>query len=617
MNGLFGVARIDHRRLDLDALQMFTEPLGMSSPAVDTDHAAVFSAGWAGSYQGPDGVCVAGSAHLVDGDTRAAGVRDIPALETVAALYRTYGLDAFARLQGQFCLALCDARTRRVVLATDRFATRVLYYSEHDGHLVFSSRLGWFTAGQRAQLSHQALLEYLLFTTVPHPLTPYARILKVRPGHLLIVDPSGVRTAPYWDMSYPEERNGAGVVEWGRRLRTEIERAVERYVAAERCGDSIGAFLSGGTDSSTVAGMIIKITGAPVKVFSIGYAEPGYDELNYARTAASWFGLAHHEHRLTPAEAFDALGDVVSYYEEPFGNASALPTYSCARLARERGVAVLFAGDGGDELFAGNERYRSNEILSLYQRLPRSLRRLTDPLFAMMPDGVPILGQARRYVRRSNIPNPRRFFSYDLLLTEPPSALLTADFLASVQPDRILAVAEDHFNRLAPETSELNRLLYLDLKLTIADNDLRKVSGMAELAGIEVRYPLLDARLAEFSGRIPTNLKLRGLEKRYLFKRALADFLPPAILKKPKHGFGAPVAVWMRNDTRWRDFVGDLLHDPHARQRGYINPTVLDRFWKQLEDERAAFYGDSLWPWLMLELWHRRQATEETVQRRS
>ena len=617
MNGLFGVARTDHRRLEPVELQMLAEPLGMNTPAVDTDHAAVFSAGWAGNCQGADGVCVAGAAHLVDGDARTAGSQGIPALETVAALYRTYGLDAFARLQGQFCLVLCDARTRRVVLATDRFATRVIYYSEHDGHLVFSSRLGWFPAGQRAQLNHQALLEYLLFTAVPHPLTPYAGILKVRPGHLLIGEPSGVRTAPYWDMSYPEERNGTGVVQWGRWLRTEIEGAVERYVVAERCGDSVGAFLSGGTDSSTVAGMITKITGNPVKAFSIGYAEPGYDELNYARTAASWFGLAHHEHRLTAAEAFAALGDVVSYYEEPFGNASALPTYSCARLARERGVAVLFAGDGGDELFAGNERYRSNEILSLYQRLPRSLRRLTDPLFAMMPDGVPILGQARRYVRRSNIPNPRRFFSYDLLLTEPLSALLTADFLASVQPGRLLAAAEDYFDRLPPETSELNRLLYLDLKLAIADNDLRKVSGMAELAGIEVRYPLLDARLAEFSGRIPTKLKLRGLEKRYLFKRALAGFLPPAILNKPKHGFGAPVAVWMRSDARWRDFVGDLLHDTRARQRGYINPTVLDHFWKQLNNGSAAFYGDSLWPWLMLELWHRRHRIEQTAQRRS
>jgi asparagine synthase (glutamine-hydrolysing) len=183
--------------------------------------------------------------------------------------------------------------------------------------------------------------------------------------------------------------------------------------------------------------------------------------------------------------------------------------------------------------------------------------------------------------------------------------LLAADFFAAVSADQILAAAETHFSRPALGTSELNRLLYLDLKLAIADNDVRKVSGMTELAGVEVRYPLLDTRLAEFSGRIPSRLKLHRFEKRYIFKQALADFLPSEVLTKAKHGFGAPVAVWMTTDPAWRSFIGDLLHDARTRQRGYIKPAALDDFWRQLQNGGASFYGDSLWPWLMLELWHR------------
>jgi len=283
-----------------------------------------------------------------------------------------------------------------------------------------------------------------------------------------------------------------------------------------------------------------------------------------------------------------------------------LPTYRCARLAREHGVTILFAGDGGDELFGGNERYATYKTFDLYQRLPRALRRaLTDPLLLALPDTLPVVGRMPRYVRRSNIPNPRRMFSYNLLLSEPLERLLTPEFLATVRPDELLATAEGHFRRPAAGTAELDRLLYLDLKMTIADNDLRKVSGMAELAGVSVRYPLLDTRLAEFSGRIPPELKLRGFEKRYLFKQALADFLPPEVLKKTKHGFGAPIAVWMKSDPAWKHFVGDLLHDHRTRQRGYLRAEVLDTMWRQMQTQEASYYGDCLWPLLMLELWHR------------
>jgi asparagine synthase (glutamine-hydrolysing) len=578
-------------------------------PLAKEDHGGfatpgMYANGWARSFVS-DGVHVAGEAYLVNHAEFGPGWRGKDALELVAALYRRHAIRAFERLQGQFCLALYDARERRLVLAADRFATRVIYYTEKADTVIFGTGLNRVAAHQRRTIDPQAILEYLLYTVIPAPRTPFTAVRKLPAAHLLVVDSGGMHVRPYWDMSYPESRNHAAAV-WARQLRSEIEAAVGRYAAAEESAERIGAFLSGGTDSSTVSGMIGKITGRPARTFSIGYVEEGYDELFYARVASRWFGTAQHEWKLSSREALDSVPAIVGYYQEPFGNASALPTYRCARLAREHGVTVLYAGDGGDELFAGNERYRTDKIFGLYQHVPAPLRRwLMDPLIGAFPERSRVLGRARRYVRRSNIANPRRMFSYDLLVSEPLENLLTPAFLAEVKDAQLLSTAEAHYHRPAHGTAELNRLLYLDLKLAIADNDVRKVSGMTELAGVEVRYPFLDAGLVEFSARIPARLKLRGLQKRYIFKQALADFLPPEILKKPKHGFGAPVAVWMKTDARWRAFVGDVLHDPRTRQRGYVRPAVIDDLWKHAHTGEASYYGDSLWPLLMLELWER------------
>ena len=577
-------------------------------PTVDHGGCTLFTAGWASVHREPDGLAVAGAAHLVNRRELAPGP-DATALAQVAAAYRTHGSDGIARLEGQFCLAIWDATRRRLVLAVDRFATQRLFYAATADAVLFSARVEPLARTLGPRIDPQAIFEYLLHAAIPAPRSPFVGITKLASAHLLMVDSRGAREQPYWNMTYPEEAGGDERA-WATELRAGLEGAVRRAVAAEPAPARTGAFLSGGTDSSTVAGFMTAAREEPIDAFSIGYVEHGYDELAYARTAAEWFHARLHAHRLTPEEAFADLPAIAAHYDEPFGNSSVLPTYRCARLARECGVEVLFAGDGGDELFGGNERYRTNAVFGLYQRLPRAVRALTDPLAAIIPDRIPGLGLIPKYVRRSNIPLPRRFFSYDLLIAEPLASVLTPDFLASVQPDQLLAVAESHFRHPEPGTSELNRLLYLDLKLAIADNDLRKVGGMCELAGIAVRYPLLDTRLVELSGRIPTRLKVRGLQKRYLFKRALAGVLPPAVLQKTKHGFGTPIASWMKSNPAWRTLIGDLLHDPRTRQRGYLQPALLDRLWAAHQGEASPYYGDTLWPILMLELWHRRREGE-------
>jgi len=621
MDGLFGEIRREGARLHpvqpAAPLCPDAETPGAPVPPLDTGNQAeclatgLYAQGWAHRHVG-DGIGVTGSAHVVNRSELGPDGQHADPLEVVASLYRGHGTRAFERVQGQFCLALCDAREQRLVLATDRFSTRPIYYTEKAETLVFGTSLSRVAAQRSRVIDPQAILEYFLYTVIPAPRTPFAGVCKLPAGHLLILDSAGICVQPYWDMSYPESRNGTPET-WARRLRAEIEAAVGRYARAEESLDRVGAFLSGGTDSSTVAGMLGMITGIPSKTFSIGYGEQGYDELEYARVASRWFRTVHHEWKLAPGEAFDALPAIVAYYEEPFGNASALPTYRCAQLAREHGVTVLFAGDGGDELFAGNERYGLDKVFALYDAVPRFVRRgVIEPVLSVIPDAVPVLGRARRYVRRANIRNPRRIFSYAPMVAEPLAELLTTDFFAAVAADQILAPAEAHYGRPAAGTSELNRLMYLDLRLAIADNDVVKVSGMTELAGVQVRYPFLDAALAEFSGRIPTALKLRGFQKRYIFKQALADFLPPEVLSKTKHGFGAPISVWMKTDPEWRSFIGDVLHDTRTRQRGYIKPVVLDEFWRQVEHDGESFYGDSLWPWLMFELWFREHMDQDT-----
>ena len=290
-------------------------------------------------------------------------------------------------------------------------------------------------------------------------------------------------------------------------------------------------------------------------------------------------------------------------YDEPFANSSAIPAYWCAQLAKEHGIEVMLAGDGGDELFGGNERYRTHQIYQVYQSLPQSLRQLIEPVVFASPTGLEPFGKVQRYIRRSNTPNPERYCVWRLLRVFPPEEVL-GEVMPSVNGD-VLAVIRAHYSA-APARAELNRLLYIDIKMTLGDEDLPKVVRTAELAGINVRFPYLDHPLAEFSGRLPATLKVHGLEKRYLFKRATRALLPSAILKKKKHGFGLPVGIWLKTDPQLRAMSRDVLLDPKTYQRGYFRRPFVERLFADLEHDDTPYFGDLLWTFLMLELWHRR-----------
>jgi asparagine synthase (glutamine-hydrolysing) len=297
---------------------------------------------------------------------------------------------------------------------------------------------------------------------------------------------------------------------------------------------------------------------------------------------------------------------LVEAYEEPFGNNSVIPTYLCARLARDSGMRLLLAGDGGDEIFGGNERYRREQILARYMMLPAPVRHgLIEPLLrAIPPAGLSPLGKAQRYVERATTPNPDRFYGSEFFVVQQRERLLHADFLGSVRPEWPLEIARRHYG--SPATSdELNRLLYVDLKITLGDNDLFKVTRAAELAGVSVRFPMLDHPLVEALATLPSQYKIRGGEKRYLFKRAFAGLLPAEILSKVKHGFGLPISEWLKSHAGFRELLGDTLLSERCRNRGYFAVGALEDLVALHRKATSPYYGDILWTLLMLELWHR------------
>ena len=542
----------------------------------------------------------------LDSTLRAQGVdpAQMSLAERVAHIYLTQSIGFISKLKGAFALALWDERAHRLVLAIDRFGIKGLYWSQEDDRLLFASRASAIRAAKDwpAEVNSAALMQYLLFSVVPAPLVIYQGMEKLRPGHWLLYENGGVSQRCYWDLDYPESEN-QNVGEWAKAVREGMRAAVGRHL--EGCApDNTGAYLSGGTDSSSVVAFMNE-RHSPVNTFSIFFQERRYNEINFARVTAERFGTRHHERRLGPAEAAAAIPRIVEYYDEPFANSSAIGAYYCALLARERGIEILLAGDGGDELFAGNERYATDKYFALYHSLPTWLRRgILEPVAHLLPLNGGPLSLPRRYIRRANVPNPRRIFSFGLFLSTPPEEVFEREFLEQVPATEWMTIAEQHFHA-ARARSELNRLMFLDLKMTLADNDLRKVSGTAELAGVHVRFPLLDYQLAELSGQIPTNLKLKGFQKRYIFKQAMKGILPEQVLYKKKHGFGVPVSHWFLEDPQLKSLMQDVLCDTRTRQRGYFRPQFLDRLMDLHRREHAAYYGEVIWYLVALELWHR------------
>ena len=484
-------------------------------------------------------------------------------------------------------------------MAIDRMGTRPLCYTATGDKFVFGSSLDAISAcpAMPTEIDPQALYDYVHFHMVPGPRTIHVGRHRILPGTAVIWRNGLLQARPYWQMRFAENRKQP----WPELKENFI--ALLRKSVRETAADSIvGTFLSGGTDSSTVAGLLAETTGQRARTFSIGFAAEGYDEMDYARLAARHFDTQHHEYYVTPDDVVGAISQVAAVHDQPFGNASAIPTFYCAKLARDNDIETLLGGDGGDELFGGNERYAKQYLYSLYSDLPVTLRKRVIEPIAFLPPPLGIFGKAQRYMRNASQAMPARYDNYNLLERLGAANVFTADFLATVdaaEPQRLVARAYGQ----AHAKSLINRMLALDLQFTLADNDLPKVTRSCELAGVAVRFPLLDDALVEFSAQLPPEYKLRGTKLRYFFKEALRGFLPDEIIKKKKHGFGLPFGLWLEKHRSLKQVAFDSLTD--LKQRRIVRGQFIDELTSSYVSSHADYYGTMVWVLLMLEQWFR------------
>src|SRR5512139_714554 len=500
-------------------------------------------------------------------------------------------------MQGNFAFAVLEPIKKKAFMALDRVGVERLCYAKHGGQLVFGSSAQSVAAHPAIgrNIDPQAIYDYLYFHTIPAPRSLYQGVQKLLPGQYLTLKNGQLSTGYYWQADYTPV--DAGFDSHRHNFRAVLDQAVRDADAP-----ATAAFLSGGTDSSTVVGALTAARGAPVDTFSIGFDAAGFDEMEFARCAAERYGSQRHEYYLKPADIVTAIPVIAREYDEPFGNDSAVPTYFCARAAREAGFERMLAGDGGDEILGGNARYAKQKLFENYFRLPAAIRRgVIEPLAHLpgLSDSFP-LSKLKSYVRQANMRLPLRLESYNFLHRTPLDQILATDFIRAVDPSTADAALTEVYARTASD-HYINRMMHVDLKFTLADNDLRKVGTMTEAAGIEVRYPLLDDRMVAFANHLPVDYKVRGQKLRWFFKEALTDLLPQEIINKSKHGFGLPFGVWSTQYAPLGDIVGDSLAD--FKQRGWIQPAYLDHMLAMLRGPHASYYGVMIWVVMMLEQW--------------
>lgn len=523
----------------------------------------------------------------------------VPTVASLPAVWRNRFAERGARaadgVEGDFAVGLV-AEDGRVFLAVDKFAVRSLCYRQVGDRLLFAERADAL-ADADSEIDPQAVFDYLYFHVIPSPRTIFKGVFRLPPGHYALFEKGRLTVAPYWQPHFEEvARADFGV------LRDEFRTLLHQAVAAQLDGSKAACFLSGGTDSSTVAGMIGEVAGRPAATYSIGFEAEGYDEMEFARITARHFRTEHHEYYVTPADLVRSIPAVAAHYDQPFGNSSALPAYYCARMAREDGVSRLLAGDGGDELFGGNTRYAKQRVFNLYRHFPALMRRgVMEPLLATSLAGrVPVVKKAASYVEQAKVPMPDRLQMYNLIMRLGVGDVLTPELLARIDLQSPLHQQQAVW-RAAGACSAVNQQLAFDWRYTLAENDLPKVVGTTGLAGVDVGFPLLDDHLLDFSLKLPSEYKLKGLKLRWFFKEALRGFLPDETLVKKKQGFGLPFGVWVTRHADLRGMAADSLHG--LVSRGILRADFVDALLTKHLFEHPGYFGEMIWISMMLQQW--------------
>jgi asparagine synthase (glutamine-hydrolysing) len=517
--------------------------------------------------------------------------------ETIVHAFEEFGADCVRHLRGMFAFAIWDKRDESLFIARDRVGKKPLFYAvTAPGNFVFGSEMKVLLAhGEISpEIDFAALDAYLTFGYVPEEFCIFKNVHKLLPGHFLTFRNGEIKTQKYWDFDYRKVSDIKTEAEYVETLREKIKESVRIRLISEV---PLGAFLSGGVDSSSVVGMMSQILETPVKTFSIGFHEDSFNELKFARLAAKHFNTEHHEFIVTP-DLVETIDELVWHFDEPFADSSALPTFMVSKMARDY-VTVVLSGDGGDELFAGYTRYVVDRRRSGMAHLPEIVRKNLRGLSERLPHGA----KGKNYLYNVSLDSIDRYIDSISQYNAVRKKSLYSKDLQSKLNGNSGALRYRNIAASVSTGDAIDNLLYLDSKTYLPADILTKVDRMSMAASLEARVPLLDHELIELVTQIPANLKMKGLQTKYIFKKAMAGIVPPEILYREKQGFGVPIEEWINNQLRAR--IHETLLERRTLERGYFEKsyiqTLLDEHSKQRRDHSHA-----LWILWMLELWHRR-----------
>lgn len=514
--------------------------------------------------------------------------------EVIVHAYEQWGVDAITRLRGMFGLAVWDDRRKTLLVARDRIGIKPLYYAPVNGRLYFGSEIKSLLCapGVPREIDAEALDHYLSFLYTPRDSSIFQGISKLPPGHLLLWRDGQLSVRQYWQQPAVESFRGTET-DAVSQLKTVLSDAVRSHLVSDV---PLGAFLSGGLDSSIVVGLMNETSGARVKTFSIGFDDPAFDELPHARRVAQHFGTEHHEFVVRP-DGVSILDDVIGHFDEPFADSSAIPTWYVSQMARQH-VTVVLSGDGGDELFGGYHRYLPHPRVVQFDRYsPRALRRVAAVAAANLPHGV----RGRNFLRHVSRDNEGRYIdSIRFFSAEDKAALLSADIrrrLGRVDAEERLA---RHFSpyRHLPWPSQM---MHFDADTYLPEDVLVKVDRMSMAHSIESRVPLLDNDVVDFAATLPAEFKLKNGRRKHILKQLASELLPQDLVDRRKQGFSVPLGVWFRGNLR--ELFADTLLSSRSLARGYFQAPFVRR----LVDEHVSGRRDHtlrLWQLVVFERWH-------------
>ena len=513
--------------------------------------------------------------------------------EVIVHAYEQWGKDAIGRLRGMFGLAIWDQHARTLLVARDRIGIKPMHYAAVNGRLYFGSELKSLLEAPDLprDLDPAALNHYLSFLYTPRDGSIFKRVRKLPPGHLLTWTDGRLTIEQYWRLPATETFNGSET-DASRELRAVLSDAVRSHMISDV---PLGAFLSGGVDSSLVVGLMSEVSSAPVKTFSIGFDEPAFDELDHARRVANHFGTDHHELVVRP-DAVGILDKLISHFDEPFADSSAIPTWYVSEMAR-RHVTVVLSGDGGDELFGGYDRYLPHPRVVAFDRYsPRAFRRMA----AIAASGLPHGARGKNFLRHVGRDERGRYIdAIRLFGTDEKPSLLAPEFMQALDGADPEAQMARHFGRFAG-LPWLSQMMRVDAETYLPEDVLVKVDRMSMAHSIESRVPLLDNEVIAFSSTLPADLKIHGGRRKHILKQVAAQLVPRDILDRPKQGFGVPLGTWFRGDLR--ELFADTLLSPTSLQRGYFQPAFI----KRTVEEHLTGKRDHtlrLWQLVVFEKW--------------